>query len=488
MSLLQWSDAGPRVASAAKYANSCNRNDILEAAAPLFWLLGFQPINQQPRPFQRTYPINAMSDSTTASDEDPIRRETVSLVAEIKGFRDQAEEELKAVQASRKRADDDASYANQAKINTEEHSKATAIYKGTAEADLNSVATNKKNFDELVANVTIGKATIEAHLKSALEGQKEIEQAAIKLRGSSEAGELLHKKIDDLRIASVALQQDAEKARDNATQAQAKALGAQTEAEKSSSKINELMAVITEQGSSSSKELAQVREEAEKIKTAKTSIDQIIDGLRKSDQISGEHITKLSELETKLDALNKRAESLLPGMTSASLAHSFNLRGGTFTGPQKRWLNIFVFCLMGLVLVAAPSFYLAVFGDAKAMDWEEILRGVVMRLPIVVPFVWLAIYAGRNYMLSLRLEEDYAYKEAISRAFEGYKREMDKIEAGDAENPTPLTKLCLNVLTAMAERPGRIYESKQKDLTLMNEAAELLEQVDELRKKHVNTH
>ena len=82
-----------------------------------------------------------------------------------------------------------------------------------------------------------------------------------------------------------------------------------------------------------------------------------------------------------------------------------------------------------------------------------------MRIPVLGPLVWLAIYAGRNYMLAVRLGEDYAFKEAISTAFEGYRREMKDV-GGEAEG-TPLNTLCQNVLKALAERPGRIYESKQ---------------------------
>lgn len=88
-------------------------------------------------------------------------------------------------------------------------------------------------------------------------------------------------------------------------------------------------------------------------------------------------------------------------------------------------------------------------------------------------------------MISLRLEEDYAYKEAISTAFEGYKREMEKIAAGDAVNPTPIATLCTNILRAIAERPGRIYEGKPQDINLMSEAYTLLEKGADISKKKI---
>jgi hypothetical protein len=108
-----------------------------------------------------------------------------------------------------------------------------------------------------------------------------------------------------------------------------------------------------------------------------------------------------------------------------------------------------------------------------------------MRLPIMAPLIWLAIYAGRNYMNSLRLEEDYAYKEAISTAFEGYKREMEKIAGGDAVSLAPITILCTNVLRAIAERPGRIYEGKQQDINLFSETTAVMEKLAEHSKKRI---
>ena len=83
------------------------------------------------------------------------------------------------------------------------------------------------------------------------------------------------------------------------------------------------------------------------------------------------------------------------------------------------------------------------------------------------------------------MEEDYAYKEAISTAFEGYKREMEKIAAGDGENPSPITILCTNILRAISERPGRIYEGKQQDINLLTEIQGIAEKSRDLAKKRL---
>jgi hypothetical protein len=97
--------------------------------------------------------------------------------------------------------------------------------------------------------------------------------------------------------------------------------------------------------------------------------------------------------------------------------------------------------------------------------WDVILRHLTSRLPLIVPLLWLGIYAGRNYMLALRLEEEYAFKEALSTSFEGYKREMADIPAGNTTESKPISVLCENVLLALSQRPGRIYEGRHEDIT-----------------------
>jgi hypothetical protein len=220
-------------------------------------------------------------------------------------------------------------------------------------------------------------------------------------------------------------------------------------------------------------------------KTDKDALAGIVDHLTKSDVIAKGYEERIANSLKDLEALITRATGLLPGFASASLAHSFNEEKKRFAIPQQRWLKIFILCIVGLGIVALPSFVTAIVGTPPE-SWGAIFRSMSMRLPIVIPLVWLAIYAGRNYMLSIRLEEDYAYKEALSKAFEGYKREMEKIEAGDAANPTPLTTLCSNILTAIAERPGRIYEGKRKED--MTPLAEALATAEEFRKKKTATH
>jgi hypothetical protein len=410
-------------------------------------------------------------------------QEEAAIVAQIKI---KSEEQLIATEISRKKADDDASYANQAKVNSEEHSKATAVFKGTAEADINSIATNKQKSDELLAALTRGKVDIDADKEAINECRKEVGEASEELLKSSQTGASLLKEVTEAKDSSVTLLTEIEEKRDAVIEANNLTKTAKVEAQASAVKAKELNDEILELHTSTTEQSAEIGDLLTNAKADKESHSKILAHLEKSDGIATGYEGRIEKSLKELEALIVKATGLLPGFASASLAHSFNDEKKRFNLPQKRWLKIFIWCIVGLGVVALPSFIVAIIGamyGTKPDDWGLIFRSMAMRLPIVIPLVWLAILAGRNYMSAVRLEEDYAYKEALSKAFEGYKREMKDIPLEDVtKNPSPLNTLCVNVLKAIAERPGRIYDGKNNDMTLLNETIAV---ANEIRKKHI---
>jgi hypothetical protein len=415
-----------------------------------------------------------------------IKSEAKSLLGDIRKIKTQAEEHFKAAEVSRKGADDNASYANQAKINTEEHSKATAVFKGTAEADKNSIAQNKQNSDDLLAALTRGKADIDADTKTISEQRKKVDQATEDLIKAAQISATRLQETENSKIAAEALLKETEQTRNAAIEARNKTETARTQVEQFSTQASELATKITDAHKTSEQLSTEINEILIAATTDEEKLKEILDKLTKSHEIASEFESRVQKSADDLESLRKRTENLLPGVTSASLASAFGKHKKRFTFPKISWILVFLLCMVGLVLVAYPSFKIAISDNLLKETWADIFQRFILRLPILLPLIWLAIYSGRNYMLSIRLEEDYAYKEAISMAFEGYKREMEKIAAGQLESPNnPVTTLCVNVLKAIAERPGRIYEGKHKDITPEAEALEILGQVADFSKKKI---
>ena len=423
------------------------------------------------------------------------RAQAEELLTAVDIFRQKTEEQLKATEAARKKADDDASYAYQAKINTEEHAKATAVFKGQAEADVNAISTNKKNAEESFAVITRLKADIDGDSKAINENRKTVDQASQEIVKASQSGATCLQEIEQARTSAESASKSAIDAQKASDEARANTETSQKTVAKLATDAQTHVSQIAEHVKTSTQRAGEIENLLTDAQKSETELSAVLEHLAKSDEIAVGHEARVAKLAGELDLLIKKAESLLPGFTSAGLASAFCTQRNRFAAPQKRWLRTFIVCMILLAIVSLPSFLAAIFpsiriamtGATGIPSWSETLHGFVMRLPILVPLVWLAIYAGRNYMLSLRLEEDYAYKEAISTAFEGYKREMKDIAAGDATNPTPITKLCVNILTALADRPGRIYDHNNKDITLANEAADILARANELGQKQTRT-
>jgi hypothetical protein len=331
---------------------------------------------------------------------------------------------------------------------------------------------------------------IEGRRKEADQAAITVDQAATSLTKTAETGASRLRDIETSKESADSQVTMATASARAAAQAAEDASSAHQSTEKSSTEASGLVAAISENRNATNQVVAETQSLLTQAQGAEEGLRKVLEHLAKSDEISTGHEKRVEALTTELQSLIERVEGLLPGATSAGLASSFNKQRSRFTGPQKQWLWTFVICIGVLFVLALPNFLSAIGWTSHPADqsWNATWRSLTLRLPIVLPVIWLAIYAGRNYMMSLRMEEDYAYKEAISTAFEGYKREMEKIAAGEGENLTPITILCTNILRAISERPGRIYEGRQKDINLLTEFQELVEKSAELSKKRLATH
>jgi len=428
---------------------------------------------------------------TNGKNVDPDIEEAQRLLAEIRQFRIQAEEQFKAVELARKNADSEGLFAVNAKKVCEEHATTISQIKGNVESEVNAIRSHKQSSDEFIAAITAGKATIDADAKMISDRRKEAELAASSIETTKENCASRAQEIEKSKTNAEEILKIIAESREAANRAQKDAETSQNKIENYSSNATTLMNQITAAQTSSNERNLEIQKALETSQDGLKKIEAIFEHLSKSDEIATGHETRVAQLTKDLELLMKRVDQLLPGATSASLASSFSKQKSRFAIPQKRWLYTFIGCIGGLVVVALPSFLTAlgvpIWGHSENATATEIWRSFMLRMPIVIPLVWLAIYAGRNYMLSVRLEEEYAYKEAVSTAFEGYKREMTDIAPGDAANPSPLTKLCTNILAAIAERPGRIYEGKQRDITIMNESHGAAKEITELAKKKIAT-
>ena len=212
---------------------------------------------------------------------------------------------------------------------------------------------------------------------------------------------------------------------------------------------------------------AQVSVHLEEIKKIFSEAKQHHEGVSEfaySIDVLSERVTKTEEKMTKLasDALSlrKKVEDLLPGATSAGLASAFRERKESFQNPARLWAIIFIASLVFLLVIA---FVNPVDLSIDKVTAENFHMYILIRLPFLVPIIWLALYSAHKHNQALRLEEEYAHKEAISKSFEGYKTQLLEIESDSTS--AAAEHLVNRTLEALARHPGRIYDVKREDVS-----------------------
>jgi hypothetical protein len=382
------------------------------------------------------------------------------LLATLNSLKDRAESAVRCAEEANSKANSESGFAFNAKQNAEDHAKAIAQVRGTVDADFAWLTATKKHAEELAQAITVSKAASDGDARATAESKTLAATEAASVKAASERAAALLAAIEKM-------QGDITSVLEKVTTESAAVAGAKANADIGAAAIQTLQTQIGETASKATADGAAVAKNASDTKDLQASMTEIVATAKATHERVTEHQTQLIQLTTSFSELHTKIEGLLPNATSAGLASAFRNQKGRFLKPQRNWLITFVVAIALLLaagLVGLPGFWPGTTSVGNE-SWDSILLHLVTRLPLVVPLVWLAIYAGRHYTLALRVEEEYAFKEAVSTAFEGYKREMAGISSSGDGALSPIVTLCENVLRALAQRPGRIYEGRHEDIT-----------------------
>lgn len=370
--------------------------------------------------------------------------------AVIAALRDRGEIALKQIEEDARKANSESGFAFNAKGNAEEHAKAIAQMRGVVDSTFAGLTATKAQTDVQVQAIAVARTDAESDAKVVAKMKAGIARDAAQVTAASE------------RVTAVlpSIEQGNKDA--NAITA------AKTGAEASAAAILSLQTQMAEATAKAMSDGANITRADD---DSKQLISSMTDARNRANESSARLVTYEEEIKRQtvsFSDMQVKLEGLLPHATSVGLASAFHVQKARFSKPQPYWLGLFVAAIAALLVAAGIGL------PAASETWDAILRHFVNRLPIVAPLVWLAIYAGHHYNMALRMEEDYAFKEAVSTAFEGYKREMLAIPASAGSDVSPLVTLCENVLRALAERPGRIYDGKTDVVTPLTPAASVL--------------
>lgn len=132
-------------------------------------------------------------------------------------------------------------------------------------------------------------------------------------------------------------------------------------------------------------------------------------------QHMSEGVQQQTALLLAIETLKTQAESALRGASQTGLAHSF-----AKNRKQLGWIQL----VWGIMFVAGIGVLgFLEYGALSALNLNNYPR-IIVHAVVGLPFVWLTWFAALQYGRSLRLAEDYSFKEASALAFYGYRQEM----------------------------------------------------------------
>ncbi len=284
--------------------------------------------------------------------------------------------------------------------------------------------------------------------------------------------------IEDAKAHADGVRADLDRALNAATKSVTDAEGADTRAKSAADSAIEALAAITTQKTQAETELSSIVAARDAAKTAATATKALADKADVIEARVADYENKLVNFETQANEQLATITGLLPGATSAGLAHAFDLRRKSFLKPGTRWQWLFVGSVAALVVLALTGLW-NVVKDGTPLSYDELLRLWLARIPIAAALIWLALHASRESALAKRLEEDYGYKAVIAASFQGFQEQMAKIGATAPAN-SPLGKLCDDTLATLASPPGRIYDKHKLTISPASELASAARSVTEV--------
>ncbi|MCS3460225.1 gustatory receptor family protein [Aeromonas sp. BIGb0445] len=190
-------------------------------------------------------------------------------------------------------------------------------------------------------------------------------------------------------------------------------------------------------------------------------------GLKSELSTRKEHLEQFKkQQEVKYKTLNDEIESLLPGATSAGLASAYYDLKVSFDNPIRNYSKLFYGSILFLMLIAFISitqemgwFYIKF---VNTTDLTKLFSNFLYKLPLIIPILWLTLFASKRRSEALRLQQEYAHKEALAKSYQSFKTQIDALGQSD---PDLMNKLLRSAIDAVSKNASDTLDKKHGDNT-----------------------
>jgi len=185
---------------------------------------------------------------------------------------------------------------------------------------------------------------------------------------------------------------------------------------------------------------------------------------------------EIEKREKEYTELKGKIEWLLPWATSAWLASAYENHKNTFKKQKNMRTWVFVLALLWMIVS-----YLLYNPEVEIQEWWWWLIKFLVRAPITIPCVWLASFSWKQQNKYQRLEQEYAYKESLSRSFEWYRKEIEKVWDSELANQLQIDLLKV-IINMSSYNPSITLESpsnneKSPYWTVIEKTPEIIEKI-----------
>ncbi|MBY6213025.1 hypothetical protein KUV95_15845 [Microbulbifer agarilyticus] len=208
-------------------------------------------------------------------------------------------------------------------------------------------------------------------------------------------------------------------------------------------------------------------------------------GLKSELKARLDHLEKFkNQQEVKYKAINEEIESLLPGATSAGLASAYHELKTSFDEPIKNYSRLFYSSILFLMLVAFISVIQEVglwhFKFVDISDPTKLLSNILYKIPLIVPTLWLTLFASKRRSETLRLQQEYAHKEALAKSYQSFKTQIAELDQPD---PELMNKLLNSAIDAVSKNASDTLDKKHGDKTPAHEGVDgLIKSIEKFKK------
>lgn len=171
----------------------------------------------------------------------------------------------------------------------------------------------------------------------------------------------------------------------------------------------------------------------------------------------------IKERTADFNALSEQIKSLLPGAMSAGLSAAYGEQKRAETAERNNTKHWFIGIIITMVVLALipVGLYIYLYCKGNGIDYiiQHTPQVTISIVPLYFPLIWLAAHLNKHINLSKKLIEEYAYKEAVNKTYEGLASQIKGLHDEDNELEKEHLKI---ILKASAENPGKFITGYDK--------------------------